>query len=73
MSAAARAAARRAERIVANKTPAQARRIRARAENEFDYLLADALFAAVLKAARAYDVRYSLTPAGHALLESAAV
>jgi hypothetical protein len=62
----------RAEYIVSTKTPAQVLRERAKAEDEFDFILADELMCA-LSAAADNEQRYSLTTAGHAVLESAAV
>jgi hypothetical protein len=62
----------RAEHIVATKTPAEVLREHAKAEDEFDFILADELMRA-LSAAADNEQRYSLTPAGHALLGSAAV
>jgi hypothetical protein len=62
----------RAEYIVSTKTPAEVARDHAKASAEFDFILADELMRA-LSAAADNEQRYSLTPAGYALLESAAV
>ena len=62
----------RAEYIVSTKTPVEVLREHAKAEDEFDFVLADELMRA-LSAAADNERRYVLTPAGHALLENAAV
>jgi hypothetical protein len=60
----------RAEYIVATQTPADVLRAHAKAEDEFDFILADELMRALGKAAD-NEQRYSLTPAGHAVLAGA--
>jgi hypothetical protein len=58
----------RAEYIVATRTPADVLREHAKAEDEFDFVLADELVRAL---SLADEPRYALTAAGHAVLESA--
>ena len=60
----------RAEYIVSTRTPAQVLRAHAKAEDEFDYVLADELMRA-LSAATKNEQRYALTPAGIAVLACA--
>ena len=67
----ARTLARKARRIVATRSPAEVLRICAQAEDEFDFLLADALYEAFKEAAER-EVRYRVTELGErALLEVA--
>ncbi len=67
----ARSRARKARLIVATHSPAEVLRIHARAEGEFDYLLADAIYEAVRDACGPPEVRYRLTPLGERALEGA--
>jgi hypothetical protein len=62
----------RAEYLVSTKTLAEVLREHAKAEDEFDFILADELVRA-LSAAADNEQRWALTTAGHAVLESAAV
>ena len=62
----------RAEYLVSTKTLAEVLREHAKAEDEFDFILADELVRA-LSAAAENEQRWALTTAGHGLLESAAV
>jgi predicted hydrolase (HD superfamily) len=62
----------RAEYLVSTKTPAEVLREHAKAEDKFDFILADELVRA-LSAAADNEERWALTTAGHAVLESAAV
>jgi hypothetical protein len=59
----------RAEYIVATQTPADVLRAHAKAEDEFDFVLADELMRALSAAEN--EPRYALTPAGHAVLAGA--
>jgi hypothetical protein len=66
----ARTLSRKARIIVANHSPAEVLRIHARAEDDFDYLLADAIYEAVKEAAER-EVRFRLTELGAQNLEVA--
>jgi hypothetical protein len=65
-------ARKRAEYLVLTKTLAEVLREHAKAEDEFDFILADELVRA-MSAAADNEQRWSLTAAGHAVLESAAI
>ena len=65
-------ARKRAEYLVSTKTLAEVLREHAKAEDEFDFILADELVRA-MSAAADNEQRWALTTAGHAVLESAAV
>jgi hypothetical protein len=66
----ARTLSRRARRIVATHSPAEVLCIHARAEDDFDFLFADALYEAV-KEASEREVRFRLTELGAQTLEAA--
>jgi hypothetical protein len=66
----ARMLSRKARLMVATHSPAEVLRIHARAEDDFDFLLADAIYEAV-KDASEREVRFRLTPLGERAFEAA--